>query len=82
MSTYAICSTTGPNEQTDTLQYVTDADTPREAYETFADELFSGDRSVEAGWTWHVFQIPSGIADDRSAVYAEIETHHPTVITT
>ena len=79
---YAIFATADPGDQTDSLQYVTEASDATAAYEDFADDVFSGDRSVEAGWTWHVFEIPTEIADDRDAIYAHIDDRSPTAITT
>jgi hypothetical protein len=51
------------------LDYVTEAESAGAAMEHFANDVMSGDRSVEAGWSWSVYEIPSNIARDDDAIY-------------
>ena len=68
--------------QTAALQYVATGETVEEAFETFAEDVFSGDRSVEAGWKWHAFEVPSRFdAEDEDALYEYTDGRSPEVIT-
>jgi hypothetical protein len=51
------------------LEYVAESKDADAAMEAFADDVMSSSRSVEAGWTWSVYEIPSDIADDDDAIY-------------
>jgi anaerobic ribonucleoside-triphosphate reductase len=51
------------------LDYVAESEDADAAMEAFADDVMSSDRSVEAGWTWSVYEIPSDIASDDDAIY-------------
>ncbi len=70
MTGYAIF--TDDHGHHDRLEYTTLAEDEHEALEKFAEDIMSDDRSVEKGWVWHVFEIPTDLVDadlDAADVY-------------
>jgi len=78
---FAIFSTGDFDKHTDRLEYVAEGEDEDEAFEVFADDIFSSDGSVESGWTWHVYEIPADIADDDDAIYDYVAERSPMTIT-
>lgn len=81
LKTFAIFTTGDYDKHSDRLEYVTESDDEEGAFEAFANDIFSGDCSVESGWTWHVYEIPSEIADDDDAIYDYVADRSPVVMT-
>ena len=78
LTTYAIFAT--DHGQSQTLQYVAEGTDAEEAFSVFADDVLSN-TGEEAGMNWHVYEIPSEIADDDGAIFDYAAFHYPTKIT-
>jgi hypothetical protein len=78
LTTYAIFAT--DHGQTQTLQYVAEGADAEEAFSVFDDDVLS-DTGEEAGMNWHIYQIPSEIADDDGAIYDHAAFRFPTKTT-
>lgn len=77
MGHFAIFDTGDFDKDTDHIQYVTDADSPEEAFEAFTEDILSN-TGEEDGWTWHVYPIPEPMSD--SEIYAHVADRSPTVM--
>jgi len=80
IKTYAIFSTDGPNTLTHLLQYVAKGEDEKDAFDAFDDDILSN-TGEESGWDWHVYEIPSDIADNDDAIYDYVDERRPTTIT-
>ena len=78
LSTFAIFAT--DNQFTHTIQYVAQGADEHDAFNAFDDDILS-DTGEEAGWDWHVYEIPADIADDHDAIYDYVSERSPTTIT-
>jgi hypothetical protein len=78
IKTHAIFAT--DHGQTSTLQYVAEGADAEEAFSAFDNDVLS-DTGEEAGWVWHVYEIPSEIADDDDAIYDYVASRFPTKTT-
>jgi hypothetical protein len=78
LKTYAIFDTS--NGLTHMIQYVAEGDDEEEAFSVFDDDILSN-TGEEAGWRWHVYQIPADIADDDDAIYDHVDGRSPHTIT-
>jgi hypothetical protein len=77
LTTHAIFTT--DHGQTSTLQYVAKAADAEEAFSVFAEDILS-DTGEEEGMKWHVYEIPSGMADDY-AIHDYVADRYPVKIT-
>jgi len=78
LSTFAIFAT--DNGHTHTLQYVASGEDDEDAFAAFDDDILSN-TGEEAGWDWHLYQIPADIAEDTDAIYDYVADRSPITIT-
>ena len=77
LTTYAIFTT--DHGQTSTLQYVAEGTDAEDAFSVFDDDILS-DTGEEAGMEWHVYEIPSDMADNY-AIHDYVANRDPVKIT-